>query len=370
MPLEMLQQIACPRCGKTYDYDAVRRCWSCEGPACPHCRAEGIVPLCPECQGCGLQVHIAPMLACDGAMPGDPDAWAFEYKWDGIRAICYWDGHGMRLESRNLRDITTQYPDLVASRRELGSGAVILDGEIVALDRHGRPSFAILQQRMHLSPSRAAERAMLLPVQYYIFDLLWHRGRSLMDLPYRRRRRALERLKLLHPAWRLPPSHVGKGSAMMEVASSRRLEGLIAKRPGSIYVPGKRTSDWIKIKLVSEQEFVVGGWEPRQENAEQIGALLLGYYPPGARRLRFAGRVGTGFSSETHRLLVGKLRRLPRGTSPFDGPAGGRSARYVTPRLVAQVAYRRWPAGAQLQQASFHGLREDKEPRSVILEER
>jgi bifunctional non-homologous end joining protein LigD len=317
-----------------------------------------------------LNVHIAPMLACEGAMPADPANWAFEYKWDGIRALCYWDGESTRLESRNLRNISWQYPDLLATRKEMGAGAMILDGEIIALDRAGRPSFALLQQRMHLSPRKAAERALTLPVQYYIFDLLWHRGRSLMHLPYLRRRRALEKLKLLHPAWRLPPSHVGKGPAMLEVAASRHLEGLIAKRPGSIYQPGKRSSDWIKIKLVSEQEFVIGGWEPRQENAEQVAALLLGFYPPGSRRLQFAGRVGTGFNSQTHRMLVEKLRRMPRSTSPFVGRPGSRSARYVSPRLVAQVAYRRWPAGAQLQQASFLGLRDDKDPREVVIEDR
>jgi bifunctional non-homologous end joining protein LigD len=326
--------------------------------------------LCAECRSRGLQVHIVPMLASPGDMPADAAQWAFEYKWDGIRALCYWDGQRVRLESRNLRDITAQYPDLLATRRELGAGALILDGEIIALDRSGRPSFAILQQRMHLSPARAAERAITLPVQYYIFDLLWHRGRSLMHLPYRRRRRALEKLKLLHPAWRLPPSHVGKGPIMLEVAASRHLEGIIAKRPESTYQPGRRSPDWIKIKLIKEQEFVVGGWEPRRENTEQVAALLLGFYPSGGRRLRFAGRVGTGFTSETHRMLIAKLRRLARASSPFDGRSGGRTARYVTPRLVAQVAYRRWPAGAQLQQASFLGLRDDKAPREVIIEDR
>lgn len=322
-------------------------------------RAEQVVDAFPT--------HVAPMLAVTGTLPADSDAWAFEYKWDGIRALCYWDGRRIRLESRNLRDITGQYPELTAWAEELGPAGLVLDGEIVAPDERGRPSFRLLQRRMHLSSERSARRAVEIPAEYFVFDVLWHDGRGLMDEPYRLRRRELERLDLRRRCWRVPPSHVGEGAAMLAAAKELRLEGLIAKRVGSTYRPGQRSGDWVKIKLVHRQEFVVGGWEPRAENVQQVGSLLAGYYEGG--RLHFAGRVGTGFSAQTHRQLLAAFRPLERTGSPFVERVDGRLARYVEPRLVADVEYRRWPADGQLQQAAFMGLRDDKPPREVVKED-
>jgi bifunctional non-homologous end joining protein LigD len=324
-------------------------------------------PLCPECEFGGLPLHIAPMLASDARSPAGSD-WAYEFKWDGVRALCYWAGGEMRLESRNLNTITSRYPELLATGEQVEQQRLILDGEIVALDADGHPSFQRLQQRMHLSPSRARQRRKRLPVYYYVFDLLWCQGRSLMDDPYAQRREQLEALQLTHPNWRIPPSHVNAAEDMLDVARRWELEGLVAKRLDGLYRPGQRSRDWVKIKIVPRQEFVIGGWEPRKQNSEQIGSLLVGYYDPGHVGLRLAGRVGTGFDAATHERLLSLLRKRQRDDSPFADRVDGRDAHFVRPELVAEIDYRRWPEGGSLQQASYRGLRDDKPAHDVVLE--
>jgi bifunctional non-homologous end joining protein LigD len=308
------------------------------------------------------------MLAVSGPMPEDPEAWLFEYKWDGMRALAYWQNGELRLESRNLRDVTGVYPDLVPDPASMPEQDAILDGEIVALDARGRPSFKALQQRMHASPARAAAAAERTPVQFYLFDCLWHAGASLLEQPLQQRRAVLEGLRLDHRLWRVPAAHKGEGPAMLTVAREWSLEGLLAKRPGSAYRPGARGREWRKIKLVRHEELVVGGWEPREQRPDQVGALLLGHYEPGGLKLRFAGRVGTGFDAGDHQRLAPLLRERERDSSPFAGSVGRTATRFVEPDLVAQVAYRRWPGGGHLQQASFQGLRPDKPARDVVLE--
>jgi bifunctional non-homologous end joining protein LigD len=324
--------------------------------------------LCPECRFGPLPAHLDPMLAVLSSMPEDPDNWAFEYKWDGMRALCYWQNGQMRLESRNLNDITGRYPDLLARTDQMPPEQMILDGEIVALDPQGRPSFPLLQKRMHVSPGKARQAARQVQVWYYVFDLLWLKDGSLVDEPYHARREKLEALGFQHEKWRVPPSHIGQGQAMMQVARDHKLEGLIAKKPDGPYRINQRSRDWRKIKIVRRQEFVIGGWEPRKENSSQVGSLLLGYYSPGSAGLVYAGKVGSGFDAQTHRLLVEKLGPLARDQSPFAERPGHSEARYVHPRLVAEVAYRRWPKRQTIHQASFLGLRSDVPPDQVRLE--
>jgi bifunctional non-homologous end joining protein LigD len=313
------------------------------------------------------------MLATLGSMPKRPGQWAFEYKWDGMRALCYHTLGSARLESRNLRDVTSIYPDLIVDS-DLTDGShiidceAIFDGEIVAFDQRGRPSFKRLQRRMHVSPRKARLLTERVPVYYYVFDLLWLDGRSLLDQPYVERRRQLEALSLSHERWKVPPSHIGEGEAMMRVARKLELEGLIAKRPDSVYRPGIRSKQWVKVKIVHRQKLVVGGWEPRKKNRKEIGALLLGYYTPESLGLQLAGRVGTGFDRQTHRKLVSLLERRASERSPFADKVGSRNVRFVEPTLVAEVDYRRWPEGGHLQQASFQGIRDDVPARDVVLE--
>jgi bifunctional non-homologous end joining protein LigD len=310
-------------------------------------------------------------------LPAGPDQYGFEYKWDGVRALCYWDGRRLRLESRNQLEITHRYPELHVLADALGSRSAILDGEIVALDDNDRPSFPLLQSRMHVNDPAAIRRLVdQVPVRYLLFDLLHLDGRSTMERSYRARRDMLEQLTLVGPTWQVPPAHIGEGQAMLQAARETGLEGIVAKQVDSVYQPGRRSPDWLKIKVVARQEFVVGGWVPEGgTNVGRVGSLLLGYYEPdpaSPRRkvLRFAGGVGTGFNDRWHRALTASLKPLTRGASPFVDPVPKPAALYVEPILVAEIEYRRWPAGGQVHQAAFKGLRTDKDPRKVVREDR
>ncbi len=318
-----------------------------------------------------MPAHIEPMLAVLATMPEHEEDWYFEYKWDGVRAMCFWDGVTLRTESRNGNDITGTYPELQGLAGSLSGRRVILDGEIVALGRGGSPDFGLLQRRMGLRrsiPSRQAE----VPISFMIFDLLYLDGRQLLGEPYRERRRLLERLGLEGPAWKTPPSHRGEGTAMLRAARENHLEGLMAKRPGSIYQLGRRSGDWLKIKIVQGQEFVVGGWVPLKGDARRgVGALLLGYYEPdasGLRRLAYAGKVGTGFKDEDRMALKRRLQSLQRSTPPFAPARDLPDAYWVKPQLVAEIEYRGWTPIDRLRQPSFKGLRTDKDPGEVERE--
>lgn len=325
-----------------------------------------------------LPSGIEPMLAVLSAdLPPDSENWGFEYKWDGVRALCYWDGWRLRLESRNQLDITHRYPELHVLADALGSRPAILDGEIVALDENDRPSFPLLQNRMHVNDPAAIQRLVdEVPVRYLVFDLLHLDGQSTVEWTYLHRRDLLEQLTLVGPSWQVPPAHVGEGAAMLAAARENQIEGVVAKHIDSVYEPGRRSPSWLKIKVVARQEFVVGGWVPEGgNNLSRIGSLLIGYYEPApaparGKVLRFAGGVGTGFNDRWHRTLSATLKPLTRAASPFVDPVPKRDAIYVEPMLVAEIEYRRWPAGGQVHQAAFKGLRTDKDPRKIVREDR
>lgn len=316
------------------------------------------------------------MLALLSEMPPDEGAFGFEYKWDGIRAIYYHDGDRGRVESRNLKDVTDSFPELEPVSGVLGERAAVLDGEIVAFGRDGGPSFASLQHRLGVVDRRSAERRSRdNPVTFMIFDVLYLDGADLMPLAYLERRRILEGLELEGPNWRTPPSNVGEGDAMMDAARANRLEGVVAKRTGSRYSPGQRNGDWLKVKLVDRQEFVIGGWVPLTTGARGPGAIMVGYYdrPPGggrgdAGRLVYAGKVGSGFSDRRREELYRLFQEKRRQDSPFAGGEGERNARYVEPELVAEVEFRGWTGTNRLRQPAYKGLRYDKPAREVTLE--
>jgi bifunctional non-homologous end joining protein LigD len=321
-----------------------------------------------------MPASIRPMLATlSASLPADQERWSFEYKWDGVRAIAYWDGRRLKIESRNQLEITHRYPELHALAEAMGSRTLVLDGEIVALDAAERPSFERLQRRMHVQDRGAIRRLMgEVPVYYLIFDLLYLDGRSLTSMPLIQRRDMLEELTLVGATWRLSPADVAEGQAMLEAARQQNLEGIVAKRLDSLYEPGRRSPAWLKIKIIARQEFVVGGWVPEgNQDRGRVGALMLGYYEPqarGARRLRYAGSVGSGFNAEWHRRLVALLAATPRTDSPFADAVPKAGVRFVEPKLVTEVEYRRWPAGGMVQQAAFKGLRVDKDPQHVVDE--
>ena len=313
---------------------------------------------------------LEPMLATLGSLAdlGDDNAWGFEMKWDGVRALVHVDAGGSRLISRNAKDMSVSYPEVAALT--LGRRSAVLDGEIVSLDAQGKPSFRRLQKRMHVAdPAAAGQLARTDPVVVLLFDVLHLDGESLVHQPYTQRRDQLEQLGLAGVAWQTPPAFAGHGADAVAASQQQQLEGVVAKRLTSAYLPGRRSPDWIKIKNVRAQEVVIGGWTPGAgRRADLIGALLLGI--PGPDGLLYAGKVGTGFTDAMLRDLAGDLEPLAAQASPFVSVPrpDARNARWVTPRLVGEVAFAEWTGDGRLRHPSWRGLRPDKAPDQVVRE--
>jgi bifunctional non-homologous end joining protein LigD len=314
-----------------------------------------------------MPARIVPMLAKLGKLPSDEQRYGFEVKWDGIRAIAYYEPGRFRLESRNLNDVTAQYPELRRLGRQLGSRDSVLDGEIVAFDDRGRPSFERLQQRMHLTrDAEIRRRAQEVPVTYMLFDLLHLEGHSVMNRPYEERRRMLESMDLEGAAWQTPRYHHGEGAALLDASARQGLEGVVAKRLDSRYAPGQRSSSWIKVKNKRRQELVIGGWLPEKERPQRLGALLVGYHD-GKGGFRYAGRVGTGWDAKERARLERELKPLARDTSSFEGKRGPKGARHVEPRLVADIEFTEWTNEQVLRHPSYKGP-VDTKPERIVLE--
>jgi bifunctional non-homologous end joining protein LigD len=330
------------------------------------------------------------MLATPAQAPPADDGWAFEIKWDGVRALAFLDGT-TRVCSRRGEDTTARYPELAEMAAALGNRSAVLDGEVVALDEQGRPSFQTLQRRMGLTRAEMIRlRAQETPVTYVAFDLLWLDGESLLAEPYERRRELLTRLELDGTAWRTPAHHVGGGGEFLEAARAQGLEGVVCKRLGSPYRPGKRSPDWLKIRARRGQELVVGGYMPGEGGRSgRVGSLLVGYWdatPAEAesldrpQRLVYAGGVGTGFTDAMLDKLIRLLRPLEIPESLFElgedprekykGRARQRGGGpvWVRPELVGEFEFTEWTREGTLRQPAFKGLRDDKDPREVVRE--
>ena len=313
--------------------------------------------------------RILPMLARTGPLPADDAKWAYEIKWDGVRGIAYVSGGRLRLQARTGRDITPRYPELREVGRALAGREAVLDGEVVAFDGDGRPSFQRLQSRMHLASEHAVRRlAQSDPVHYIVFDLLWLDGRSLSALPYTERRERLLELGLHGPTWQTPASHVGDGAALLEASRRQGLEGIIAKRLDCPYTPGRRSPWWVKVKNVRQTDVVIGGWLPGEgKRAGRLGALVVGFYEDGV--LKYAGRVGTGFDEAELDRLGRILAPLEREDSPFDGRQPPRETQFVDPQLVASVGYGEWTQTRTLRHPRYLGLRDDIDPETVEFDD-
>lgn len=314
----------------------------------------------------------APMAAAVGQLPPltEDDRWAYEMKWDGVRALDYISGGRLRLVSRNAKDITIAYPELAGLAGQLGGREGVLDGEIVALEE-GRPSFRALQNRMHQRNMAKIDRlSQAVPVTYLLFDVLHMDDQALVDQPYVQRRDLLASLGLSGPRWDTPPHYVGGGAEAVAQSQALGLEGVTAKRLDSPYRPGRRVGFWIKIKNIRTQEVVICGWKPGEgRRANMIGSLVLGINDP--EGLRFAGGVGTGFTEPMLRELARLLKPLERATHPFvqDPPRAQTSdAHWVRPRLVGEVAYAERTQSRHLRHPSWRGLRYDKQPHEVKWE--
>lgn len=321
------------------------------------------------------------------ALPSDDPhepAWAYEIKWDGMRVLAYVDPDAdppVRLESSNQRDVTASFPDLAALEDAACGRAAVFDGEVVALDEDGRPSFGRLQQRMHLTGAAEVARRMVeVPVLYEVFDLLHFDGTDTTALPYDDRRRLLTHLlddagaaRPERRCWSLSTAH-DDGEALWEAAKMHRLEGVMAKRRASPYEAGKRSANWRKVKVRWEQELVIGGWLPGEgARAHRFGALLVGYHDADEpdRPLRYAGRVGTGFTEAELFRLGALLDERASDTCPFEPPPPrpvARVARWVEPDLVAEVAFAEWTSEGILRHPAYQGQRDDKAAADVVRE--
>lgn len=295
------------------------------------------------------------------------DDWGIELKWDGMRIQAHLGPDRTTLFSGSGNVVTSGFPELARLGPDIGVAAV-LDGEAVVFSA-GRPSFAHLQQRIHVSKPNA----LLLteyPVFYLIFDLLSLDGHDLGALAYRERRRLLETLVDDGPAWKVPSFHVGTAPALLELAEARGLEGIVAKRLNSSYQPGRRSADWVKVKIRHRQEFVVGGWtEGKNSLNGRIGSLVVGVHGPNG--LEFAGCVGSGLTDAERSRLAGQLEPA---ANPFVGEPQvildsiPQTPYWVAPDLVIEIEYSLWPAGGSLWHPVYLGQRVDRDPTDVVRE--
>jgi bifunctional non-homologous end joining protein LigD len=316
--------------------------------------------------------RIEPMLATLASTPfSDPD-WLYEVKWDGYRVETVVRDGRAKLWTRNLKDAEMYFPGLLTPPTWIDAREAILDGEVVAIDDDGRPDFGLLQERIsELRAGRAAKGLV-----YQVFDLLYFDGKLLLAVPLEDRKRLLHSILRETARVRFASHVVGEGLAFMEAARAKGLEGILAKLRRSPYQPGRRTPAWLKLKIRPEQELVVGGWTPGEGNARDLGAVAVGVYEDG--KLRFAGKVGSGFTATTRKRLLEAMRPLASEEPPFDPPPpkdyrgrwGGdlRGITWIRPELVIRAELGGWTRDGLVRQTSFKGIEPGKDPKAVVRE--
>lgn len=317
----------------------------------------------PKNQGAPLRRRplpswIPPMLATLTEQLPTQGKWVYEPKLDGVRALIYVGGGSVRIYSRNRKPLNDAYPELVEALATAVRGDAVLDGEVVAFDQErGVTSFARLQQRMQLRDPVRARRSQV-PVHLYLFDCMFYEGIEITGLPLLERKAVLRDVVWYDEPIRFTPYRTTGSAAMLREACDRGAEGIIAKGSDSRYVSA-RSTEWLKIKCVRQQEFVIGGYTAPQGSRERLGALLVGYYD--GKSLRYAGKVGTGYDRRTLEHLHRRLVPLHRATSPFsEGPAPANDVQWVSPKLVGQVGFSEWTSAGLLRHPRFLGLRDDK----------
>jgi bifunctional non-homologous end joining protein LigD len=296
-----------------------------------------------------LRYPVAPMKAAIGNLPPDDENWAYEIKYDGYRTLAFVDGGRTRWQSSNLIDVTAKYPELSEFAGSVNAGAAIIDGELVVLDAEGRPRFELMQQ--HATQ-----------VAFYAFDVLSVDGHDTISLPYESRRDLLSDLVEAGPNWMVPAHRIGDGAALLAATVDSGLEGVMAKRLGSLYVPGKRSPHWRKVKNRHKVEVVIGGYKPGSGNRETtFGSLLVGVREGDG--LRFAGGVGTGFDQRTLQDLSARLASLRSDTCPFlalPPREYTRDAIWVRPEMRAKVEISEFTNEGYVRHSSFVGLVEQR----------
>ena len=312
-----------------------------------------------------MPAFIPPMLATLAKRAFSDPAWVFEAKLDGQRSLLWRRRSTIRLLTRNEKDRTAHYPDLVEAVRREDGAPLIADGEIVAF-RGDVTSFARLQERMQNSRPSPSQVAAV-PVVFYLFDLVWFDGYDLSALPLLTRKSVLRNAMVFDGPIAFSEHLEEEGEIAFRSACEKGWEGLIGKRASAPYTHA-RSKDWLKFKCVNEQEFVVLGWtEPRGARAG-LGALLVGYHEDG--ELRFGGKVGTGFNERELAMLSGRLGLLEQSAPPVTDTKGLtlKGVHWVRPELVAQVGFSEWTPDGKLRHPRYVGLRHDKRPEHVVRE--
>ncbi|HEX2471041.1 MAG TPA: non-homologous end-joining DNA ligase [Candidatus Limnocylindrales bacterium] len=312
-----------------------------------------------------MPAFIPPMLATLVAAPFDHPDWSFEIKWDGFRVEAVVDKESVRLWTRGQQDAARYFGQFLEPKGWISARQAIVDGEVIALDDHGEPDFALLQARIK---GRGVGGAVN-PFVYEVFDLLYLDGRSLLDEPLEVRRRLLADVLRPDPRVRLSEDIEGEGIAFYEAAQARGLEGIMAKDRRAPYQPGARTMSWQKIKIRPEQELIVGGWKRGLGSAVDLGALLVGVYEDGA--LRYAGKVGAGFTRDSRAELLAALAPLAVDEPPFDGPLPrpvAKDANWIRPELVIRAEFAGWTGDGLVRQAAYKGFDLGKDPKAVRRE--
>jgi bifunctional non-homologous end joining protein LigD len=321
--------------------------------------------ICSAARKARMPEIIHPMLATLVDEPfSDPD-WIFETKWDGFRSVCFVSKGKARFVSRNQIEMTPQYPELANIPKQIDAKEAILDGEIVALDEHGRPQFQLLQNKLRIRSGSYA-KARTAQLVYFAFDLLHLDGYDLMNCPVVERKARLE--QILRPASFIKYSdHLeGDGEAFFREIAKFRLEGMIAKRAASKYAQ-KRTSDWLKVKTVQRSEVVVGGYTQPRGARSYFGSLVMGLYREG--KLHYVAHVGGGFNEQKLREIHKLLQPLKTDKCPFAvKPKTNEPVQWVKPKLVAEVKFSEWTADERMRHPVFVGLREDKKPQDCKFE--
>jgi len=299
--------------------------------------------------------------------PFDNDKWLFEIKYDGVRVLAIREGENTHLYARSGTDITNRYPEVVLALNSIALDRFVLDGEIVAQDDRGRPSFQLLQRRMHVNnPNQIARLSLAVPATYYVFDLLGFDRFDMRTLPLEERKRLLSELIHNEGPVRYCDHVIGRGTDFYAAISEHELEGVVAKLRDSPY-RGTRTGDWLKIKRPQTELFVIGGYSDPDGTRTHFGALLLGQYESGGA-LRYTDKVGTGFNRDTLRKIHAMLEQRAQSESPFRKPAPGepateKNAHFVRPELVCRVRFTEWTDSGGIRQPSFLGLADDADPR-------
>lgn len=306
----------------------------------------------------------SPMLARLHHDPFFEDGWLFERKFDGERALAWRDGGSVRLTTRNRKVINDTYPELVEALEELPGGDFIVDGEIVAFEG-ATTSFARLQKRMQIADPKEARNSGV-AVHYYLFDVLHLDGRAVDGLPLHARKKLLRAAFPFSGPIRFSAHRVRDGAAYYREACRKGWEGLIAKRADAPYRHA-RSGDWLKFKCDHGQELVIGGFTPPKGSREGFGALLVGYFD--GDRLRYAGKVGTGFDHDTLEDLHERMLARRQDEPPFDDPPSERGITWVRPQLVGAFAFTEWTRDGKLRHPRFLGLRRDKEAADVRRED-